>query len=270
MKRILAAVLAATLLFLTLSVPAGAESVPAAAAAIAEDAPPVIVIRGLYFDGLTVDAGTPNERNAIGPFAVGDILKTLGRIGFQWLTKGKQAAVSEICAYGRKVFGGFVNDKNGDPLREATFDSYPLSLDHYPDSALANGKEREEGLAHAVMDTVGGSKTYYFSAGGAMLTGWQKINNKWYYFSAGGAMMTDWQKISNKWYYFDANGAMLTGWQSIGGKWYYFEAGGAMAANKWVGNYYLTGSGAMATNTWIGQYYVGPDGKWIPNYKAAN
>ncbi len=163
MKRILAAVLAATLLFLTLSVPAGAESVPAAAAAIAEDAPPVIVIRGLYFDGLTVDAGTPNERNAIGPFAVGDILKTLGRIGFQWLTKGKQAAVSEICAYGRKVFGGFVNDKNGDPLREATFDSYPLSLDHYPDSALANGKEREEGLAHAVMDTVGGSKTYYFS-----------------------------------------------------------------------------------------------------------
>ena len=113
-------------------------------------------------------------------------------------------------------------------------------------------------------------KTYYFSTGGAMATGWQKINNKWYYFSAGGAMVTGWQKISNKWYYFDANGVMLTGWQSIGGKWYYFEGSGVMAANKWVGNYYLTGSGAMATNTWIGKYYVGADGKWIPNYKAAN
>jgi glucan-binding YG repeat protein len=43
-----------------------------------------------------------------------------------------------------------------------------------------------------------------------------------------------------------------------------------MAANKWVGNYYLMGNGSMATNTWIGKYYVGPDGKWIPGYKAAN
>ena len=113
-------------------------------------------------------------------------------------------------------------------------------------------------------------KTYYFSTGGAMATGWQKINNKWYYFSAGGSMVTGWQKNSNKWYYFEANGVMLTGWQSIGGKWYYFEGSGVMAANKWVGNYYLTGSGAMATNIWIGKYYVGADGKWIPNYKAAN
>ena len=161
MKRILSVILAATLLFLTLSVPAAAQSAPAVTSAQVENARPVVIVRGLYFDGLTVDAGTPNERNAIGEIKVTDILKTLGKVGFQLVANGKKAAVSELCAYVRQVFECFTNDKNGDPLYQASVDTYPLSLDHYPDSALAEGTAREEGLAHAVMDTVGGDRTYY-------------------------------------------------------------------------------------------------------------
>ena len=118
-------------------------------------------------------------------------------------------------------------------------------------------------------ESINGS-VYYFNGSGYMVTGWQKIDGSWYYFGAGGAMQTGWQKIGGKWYYMNESGVMQTGWKKISGRWYYFEGSGAMAANKWVGNYYLKGNGSMATNTWIGKYYVGPDGKWIPGYKAAN
>ncbi len=161
MKKILSVLLAAILVFSCFSLPGSAQNAPAAAAVKVENARPVIIVRGLYFDGLTLDEGTPNERNAIGAIKVTDILKTLGKVGIKLVTKGKQAAVSEICAYGRQIFEGFLNDKNGDPIQKATVDTYPLSLDHYPHSALAEGTEREEGLAHAVMDTVGGDKTYF-------------------------------------------------------------------------------------------------------------
>ena len=161
MKRFLSILLAALLMALPLMIPAGAESVTAPLPELNADVPPVIIVRGLYFDGIKIDAGTPDERNAIGAIKVTDILKTLGKVGVKLVTKGKQAAVSEICAYGRQIFEGFLNDKNGDPIQKATVDTYPLSLDHYPNSALAEGTEREEGLAHAVMDTVGGDKTYF-------------------------------------------------------------------------------------------------------------
>ena len=74
---------------------------------------------------------------------------------------------------------------------------------------------------------------YYFSAGGAMVTGWQKIDGSWYYFNGSGVKQTGWQRISNSWYFFDEDGVMVT-------------------------------------NIWIGSYYLGADGKWIPGYKAAN
>ncbi len=161
MKKLLSVLLAAVLMVLPLMIPVGAESGAAAQPPQNASVPPVIIIRGLYFDGLTIDAGTPNERNAIGAIKAADIVKTLGKVAALAVFKGREAAVSALCDYLRVVFAGFLNDKNGDPLQAATVDTYPLSLDHYPDSALAEGTQREEGLAHAVMDTVGGDKAYY-------------------------------------------------------------------------------------------------------------
>ncbi|MCF0106876.1 MAG: hypothetical protein HUJ53_08950, partial [Holdemanella sp.] len=64
-------------------------------------------------------------------------------------------------------------------------------------------------------------------------------------------------------YCFDKNGAMVTGWQLVDDNWYYFEASGAMATSKWIGNYYVEEDGIMATSKWIGSYYVDESGLWV-------
>lgn len=103
---------------------------------------------------------------------------------------------------------------------------------------------------------------YKFDENGALLIGWEKIDNKWYYFDSNSDYARGWKKIGKTWYYFNDTGKMMTGWQLIDGTYYYFENSGAMAANKWVGNYYLQANGSMAKNTWIGKYHVDANGKW--------
>ena len=86
----------------------------------------------------------------------------------------------------------------------------------------------------------------YANEEGALLTGWQKINNKWYYFdqddfymyanrrlksgsktyylTSSGAMGTGWFKAGyDDWFYADSSGVLKNGWQKINDKWYYFH-----------------------------------------------
>ena len=79
---------------------------------------------------------------------------------------------------------------------------------------------------------------YYFRPTGAkgvkgrMLTGWRKIDGKTYYLEKAGAfgvkghMKTGWQTIGNNVFYFGTNGAITVGWNKIGKKWFYFETEG--------------------------------------------
>ena len=76
---------------------------------------------------------------------------------------------------------------------------------------------------------------YFFSAGGAMQTGWQKIDNQWYFFHGKdeGRMATGWVKGGNTWYYLRNNGTMVSnGWYAVDGVWYYFGSTGAMKLGK--------------------------------------
>ena len=95
-------------------------------------------------------------------------------------------------------------------------------------------------------------KQYYFSASGAMQTGWKWFDNHYRYFEANGAMKTGWIKDKGIWYYlnpedgimlvglhkvngdhyyFDESGAMQTGWKRIDGNWYYFQTDGSLLKN---------------------------------------
>lgn len=161
MKKLLCVILSAALITLSLIIPAGASTNDYSVTSTDENTLPLIIVRGMLIDGLTVDAGTPDERNALGEIKAVDILKTIGKAGLKLVTKGKKAAVSEICSYAHTIFECFTNDKNGDSVYNVSVPLYPLSLDHYPDSSLAHGGGQEEGLAHAAMDTVGGDKTYF-------------------------------------------------------------------------------------------------------------
>ncbi len=153
----------------------------------------------------------------------------------------------------------------------------------YPDGKMGTGWCK-------VTFTSGGEDYVYWhyaKSGGALASGWEKINGVWYYFdptnqcvmyrnrtatingkvyrfSDSGAMMTGWihetftnadGTLSDAWQYADSSGAFVTGWQKINGVWYYFDPGGYwMARNRFeqIGGkfYYFYSSGVMATG-WI-------------------
>ena len=112
-------------------------------------------------------------------------------------------------------------------------------------------------------------KNYYFGTDGAMKTnGWIKhisqgdgtTYTSWVHASPGGALDTGWKKIENKWYYFSDDGWMYIGRHTINGKLYYLGNDGAMKTDEWIketgideeGNsrtywLYASSSGALVT-----------------------
>ncbi len=85
---------------------------------------------------------------------------------------------------------------------------------------------------------------------GLMTTGWiTDIDGKIYYLTDTGAMVQGWNFLDNKWYYFETTGARFSGWlNDKSGKWYYLGIDGVMLFN---------------TTTPDG-YQVDSNGAWIP------
>ena len=113
-----------------------------------------------------------------------------------------------------------------------------------------------------------GSATYCFAKGGAMATGWQKIDGHWSYFNS--AMKTGWLSWYGSWYYLDTNGVMVTGLYTVpGDTTFYFNASGVMQTG-WMspdGNkhwYYFGSDGRMVVSNWVywnnSWYYMGSNG----------
>ena len=111
-------------------------------------------------------------------------------------------------------------------------------------------------------------KTYYLGDDGAMKTGWIKetycyptsggstaTDVTWYYASSSGALVSGWQKINNKWYYMDPDtNYMYAGdLYCINDEWYFFTAGGALAGAGWQS----TAHTVDGKKTW---YYTKSDG----------
>lgn len=139
---------------------------------------------------------------------------------------------------------------------------------------------------------VDNDKTYYVGSDGAMVTGWNKLEDgSWNYYDDTGAQAQDeWKQVDGKWYYFNgatmaenqqvvdkdktyyvgSDGAMATGWvQNDAGDWYNYGSDGAMQTG-WVQDgdawYYMDDNGVMLENTTTPDgYVVGPDGAWIPD-----
>ena len=86
---------------------------------------------------------------------------------------------------------------------------------------------------------------FYASSSGALLKGWQKINNVWYFFENGEdstpyMFWGDCYNINGVIYIFDLNGKWISapGWQSI--KW-----------NDYTDWFYLDNAGKCRTNSWL-------------------
>ncbi len=99
--------------------------------------------------------------------------------------------------------------------------------------------------------TWAGSKKYFASASGALLTGLQNINGSLYFFKANGKKVTNKLKtINSATYYFTKTGAAAQKtWVKIDSDYYYFQKDGQMVKNKWVGSWYVDLSGARTNET---------------------
>ena len=142
---------------------------------------------------------------------------------------------------------------------------------------------------------------YIFDEDGAMLTGWQQIEDKWYHLgktpedkgvnkncyvdgyylrtdgSRDETITGDWYKGDWGWWFENSNGWYPTDqWLSVDGTWYYFGEDGYMIRSSWKeinGLYYyfnfdgslqekaVTPSGEP-TGQWIDGYYVDHNGVW--------
>ena len=74
---------------------------------------------------------------------------------------------------------------------------------------------------------------------------------------------SDWVKWQDRWYYLGDDGAMLTGWQLINEKWYYFYTGndGHMAKSEWIQNYWIDKDGTQ-TYPYKGKWHEDDKGWW--------
>lgn len=128
---------------------------------------------------------------------------------------------------------------------------------------------------------------FYAKKGGALVSGWQKIDGKWYYFDEYGGMYSNgtyeidgsrymfhekghmlgqgggWIEDlytwgDSDWYFANGDGSIVTGWKQIGGKWYYFaEYNGRMYSD---GSYEIDGK-RYAFNK--DGHMLGQGGGWV-------
>lgn len=162
MKRFLCAALTLTLLFCSI-LPAYAAPAAEPISGLANDGLPVILVRGMDGDALTVDPGDGSSRLALEidtkelASAVFSALKT-GLFGMS-----SDKAVDELLAYANELCKYIACDKTGTPIYASTVQTYPLALSEYP--AMLDGSEgfSESNIARSAAEIYGTERTYYFA-----------------------------------------------------------------------------------------------------------
>ena len=111
---------------------------------------------------------------------------------------------------------------------------------------------------------------YYSDENGNQTIGLNIIDGQIYDFNVSGAMLTGWQYV-DEWYYFQGNGpAVRNAW--IGN--YYLGNDGKMLRNQWIGGYYVDGNGAWVPGAkewnWVKQgniwkYQSSVTGQYLTN-----
>ena len=123
---------------------------------------------------------------------------------------------------------------------------------YYADGAVLTGWQQIDDL------------TYHFQSDGLMDTGHRQIDGQDYYFDESGVMATGWQRIQNAYYYFRDTGSMVTGWLSLDGTNHYLTPEGPAASGpvEVDGTVYLFGDRGALTSGWVtsmGRRYYGDE-----------
>lgn len=122
---------------------------------------PIIVIRGMTFMGLTIDEGTPNERESVVIPEQDDIIDLAVKLAKTYFTE-KRLDVDAIAKVVDNALGSIACDENGDSLYNASYSVYPLAMSNYP-WLYDDGGTGEWGVAAAAVDHYGADKVYFFT-----------------------------------------------------------------------------------------------------------
>ena len=164
MKKILAVILSALMVFSVCFTVNAEETVIEKTIETVETDTPVIVVRGMNFGGgLQYDRGTENARPANVQFDAGVLFKYLVKTLATLITTfSMEAAVSVVCEYIVTLFDAYPCDENGNSLHEnISAEWYPEAVINYPD-AVNRGATDEISLVASLADRYGADMVYYF------------------------------------------------------------------------------------------------------------
>lgn len=162
MKKIFSVLLAAILMFCSATVAFAAETDDKTV----ETEYPFILVRGMDFDGLTVDLGTENEHNALHSMTAGNVLAALVKcIGGAVQQGSFDGFFPPLIEYVEEIMGELACDNNGDSLYNTTMIEYPLAVSNYPEllntvEAMPTG---EISIMYAAAQRYGAENVYYFN-----------------------------------------------------------------------------------------------------------
>ncbi|MCQ2474332.1 MAG: hypothetical protein MJ173_00305 [Clostridia bacterium] len=159
MKKIVSLLLA---LILALSIPFGsfaAEKPPAPE----YDGYPLILIRGMDFNGLYYKLGTSEEQRCFKGIEAGPLLKALGLSIFKGFTKFSiEAFFEEVCVYLTDIMGLIACSEDGSSKYDVSVNEYPLSLANYLEYKEW-GTFNEMGILASACEKYGAENVYYFN-----------------------------------------------------------------------------------------------------------
>lgn len=174
MKKLCCILMAATLAALcclpALAVPevtAVASTAPAQAANTTQifegEKLPVVIIRGMSFDSLTIDDGSGNNVFPVKEINAEDIIATLFKAaGTALIRRSADSGVDVIIDYLNGIYGSIGCDETGTPVHASTEPVYPLSAANYPE-LTGSSDYSESKMVLSSVDWFGADYTYYFS-----------------------------------------------------------------------------------------------------------
>lgn len=159
MKKVISVLLALVMAFAA-CVPAFAHSAQQAGEC---DDLPVIIVRGMDFNGLSIDYGTEQQRPAIAGIDAKGVAGCIARMLWKGVTNFSfDAAMDELLDYVNEIFGGLSMNTDGSSMYNVGYDKYPLSAENYYDT-LKYDSYHEPGVAMACSENLPEGHTYYFT-----------------------------------------------------------------------------------------------------------
>lgn len=162
MKRFISVLLAIVLAALC-AVPSFAGSAPADVQEIQSEKLPLIIVRGMDSDDLTVDYGNGETGPPIKPVDNADIVKTLFKaVGTGLIHFSVNKGLDVVIDYAKGILGSMACDKTGTPVCKAAIPTYPLAAENY--DMLLNSTDYSEGqIVKSSIEEFGADYTYYFA-----------------------------------------------------------------------------------------------------------